>query len=149
MTDNERRALVGIAPIVLIGRLIVLVRRGPEVEEEPNLWTLPCGVLKIGESMEAAIRDRVRTKSGLVVAPLCETLQQSYVGMYDDVGRSERFGNVAFSFLCKVVGGEMRAGPRLVDVQALDIGDVVGEQLRYQRHRWRLEPLVFHGRRLK
>lgn len=119
MTDTEQFAQIGLDPIVVIGNLIVLVQRGPDVEVEPNAWHLPGTRVRVGQSMEGAMVERIRAKTGLTVTPLRETFQQSFVRMYDDPARVRQYGTVAFSFLCRAtVDGAMRAGPRMTDVQA-------------------------------
>ncbi|MEK7073296.1 MAG: NUDIX domain-containing protein [Patescibacteria group bacterium] len=119
MTEQKQQyAYVGVDPIVLFGRLIVLAKRGPDAKTGPGVWHTPGTVVRIGQNMESAMCSRVREKTGLVVRPLCDTMQQSFVRFYDDLQRINEYGDIALSFLSRVVGGEMWPGEHIAEVKA-------------------------------
>lgn len=97
--------------IVADGRAL-LIRRG----QAPLLgeWSLPGGVLECGETLrEAAIREG-REETGLVVEV------GEMLGVYERVIRSEdgrvRYHYVLIDFLCRPVGGELKAGSDAAEV---------------------------------
>jgi 8-oxo-dGTP diphosphatase len=104
--------LVGVGAVIVRDDRVLLIRRG----QAPLLgeWSLPGGVLECGETLrEAAIRE-AREETGLVV----ETVEM--LGVYERVIRSGdgrvRYHYVLIDFLCRPVGGELKAGSDAAEV---------------------------------
>jgi 8-oxo-dGTP diphosphatase len=98
--------LVGVGAVIVRDGRALLIRRG----QPPLLgeWSLPGGILECGETLrEAAIRE-AREETGLVVEV------GEMLGVYERVIRSEdarvRYHYVLIDFLCRAVGGELKAG---------------------------------------
>src|SRR5688572_28657211 len=53
-------------------RLVLIVLRPPDDAELPNVWGLPAGSVRAGESAEEAVVRAGREKLGVVLAPLKE-----------------------------------------------------------------------------
>src|SRR5271166_1406351 len=94
--------LVGVAAIIIEGNRVVLGKRGhaPLAGE----WSIPGGVLEVGETLrEAAVREALE-ETGLQVAPA------DLLGVYDRILRDadERtlYHYVLIDFLCRRVSGE-------------------------------------------
>jgi 8-oxo-dGTP diphosphatase len=94
-------------------RRVLLIRRGtaPLLGE----WSLPGGVLECGESLREAVAREAREETGLLV----ETREM--LGVYEriipgDPGRV-RYHFVLIDFLCRAVGGELKAGSDAADVR--------------------------------
>ena len=68
------------------------------LREDLDLWTLPGGAVERGESPWEAVVREVEEETGL------EVRVERLAGVYWRPGESE----VAFSFVCRVVGGEVR-----------------------------------------
>jgi 8-oxo-dGTP diphosphatase len=85
---------------------VVLVKRGhPPIQGQ---WSIPGGVLELGELVrEAAIRE-AREETGLIVEP------GELLGVFDRVLRHAdgrvQYHYVLVDFLCRPVGGELKAG---------------------------------------
>jgi len=96
--------LVGVGAVVVHEGRVLLVRRGSEPLK--GHWTLPGGLLELGESLvEGAVRE-VREETGLVVEPL------ELVELIDRIHREAsriRYHYVIADYLCRVTGGELRA----------------------------------------
>jgi len=97
--------LVGVGAIIIEGDRVVLVKRGhaPLAGE----WSIPGGVLEVGETLrEAAVRE-VLEETTLEIEPI------SLLGVYDRILRDadERalYHYVLIDFLCRRVSGEPRA----------------------------------------
>jgi 8-oxo-dGTP diphosphatase len=104
--------LVGVGAVIVADRRALLIRRGhaPLLGE----WSLPGGVLECGETLrDAAIRE-AREETGLVVEV------NEMLGVYERVIRSEdgrvRYHYVLIDFLCRPVGGELKAGSDAAEV---------------------------------
>ena len=105
--------LVGVGAIIIEENRVLLVKRGhPPLMGE---WSIPGGVLEIGETLrEAAIREAME-ETGLQVEP------STLLGVFDRVLRDadERilYHYVLIDFLCRRISGEPRAGGDVDDVR--------------------------------
>lgn len=105
--------LVGVGAIVIEGDRVLLVKRAhPPIQGQ---WSIPGGVLEVGELVrEAAVRE-AREETGLIVEP------GELLGVYDrilrDVEKRVQYHYVLIDFLCRRVGGELLAASDAADVQ--------------------------------
>ena len=104
--------LVGVGAIIIEDARIVLVKRGhPPLQAE---WSIPGGVLEVGELVrEAAIRE-AREVTGLIVEP------GELLGVYDRVLRNAeqrvQYHYVLIDFLCRRVAGDLSAASDAAEV---------------------------------
>src|SRR5271168_3168732 len=97
--------LVGVGAIIIEQNRVVLVKRGhPPLAGE---WSIPGGVLEVGETLsQAAVREAFE-ETGLAVEPL------DLLGVFDRILRDadERtlYHYVLIDFLCRRFGGELQA----------------------------------------
>jgi 8-oxo-dGTP diphosphatase len=109
--------LVGVGAVIVDAQhddhRVLLIRRG----QPPLLgeWSLPGGVLECGETLRNAVVREAREETGLVV----ETGEM--LGVYERVihgseGRV-RYHYVLLDFLCRPVGGDLKAGSDAADVR--------------------------------
>jgi 8-oxo-dGTP diphosphatase len=105
--------LVGVGAIIIEGDRVVLVKRAhPPLQAE---WSIPGGVLEVGELVrDAAIRE-AREETGLTVEP------GELLGVYDRVLRNSekrvQYHYVLIDFLCRRVAGELAAASDAADVR--------------------------------
>lgn len=107
-TDGRRyprRPIVGVGAIVVQGDRVLLVERGRQPLK--GTWSLPGGVVEVGEHLKDAIRREVREETGIEVEPLrlVEVFERI---MPDESGRTE-YHYVLIDYLCSVTGGELKA----------------------------------------
>jgi ADP-ribose pyrophosphatase YjhB (NUDIX family) len=102
--EYPQTPLVGIGAVTVHEGRVLLVRRGTEPLK--GHWTLPGGMLEVGETMAEGVVREVREETGLEVEPieLVEILDR----IHRDGGRV-RYHYVIADFLCRVTGGELRA----------------------------------------
>src|ERR1035438_7074176 len=104
--------LVGVGAIIIEDSRVLLVKRAhPPLQAQ---WSIPGGVLEVGELVrEAAIRE-AREETGLIVEPA------DLLGVYDrvlrDVEQRVQYHYVLIDFLCRRVGGELLAASDAVEV---------------------------------
>jgi 8-oxo-dGTP diphosphatase len=98
--------LVGVGAIIIDGDRVALVKRGhPPLQGK---WSIPGGVLEVGETLrQAAIREALE-ETGLTVEP-GELLGVFERVLPDDQGRM-KYHYVLIDFLCRKVSGELAAG---------------------------------------
>jgi ADP-ribose pyrophosphatase YjhB (NUDIX family) len=96
--------LVGVGAVIVEEGRVLLVRRGSEPLK--GHWTLPGGVLEVGETLAAGVAREAREETGLEVEPL------ELVEILDRIhrqGERVHYHYVIADYLCRVTGGELRA----------------------------------------
>lgn len=100
--------LVGVGAVVVDAGRVLLIRRGTEPMK--GRWSLPGGLLELGESLTAGVAREVREETGLEVEPveLIELLDRIHKESGGE-GERVRYHYVIADYLCRVAGGELRA----------------------------------------
>lgn len=114
--EYPENPLVGVGAVVVDAHgndhRVLLIRRG----QPPLLgeWSLPGGVLECGETLREAVVREAREETGLTV----ETGEM--LGVYERVIRGDegrvQYHYVLIDFLCRPVGGDLKAGSDAVAV---------------------------------
>ncbi len=105
--------LVGVGAIIIEDSRVLLVKRAdPPLQAE---WSIPGGVLEVGELVrEAAIRE-AREETGLTVEP------SELLGVYDRILRNPaqrvQYHYVLIDFLCRRVAGDLSAASDAAEVR--------------------------------
>jgi len=105
--------LIGVGAIIIdSGRVLLVKRAHPPIQGQ---WSIPGGVLEIGEMVrEAAIRE-TREETGLIVEP------GELLGVYDRILRDPehrvQYHYVLIDFLCRRIAGETRAASDAAEVR--------------------------------
>jgi 8-oxo-dGTP diphosphatase len=96
--------LVGVGAIVVNKGRVLLVCRGREPLK--GHWTLPGGVLELGESLVDGVKREIAEETGLEVEPieLVEVLDRIH-----REGEKVRYHYVIADYLCRVTGGQLCA----------------------------------------
>jgi ADP-ribose pyrophosphatase YjhB (NUDIX family) len=92
---------------------ILLVERGGAPLK--GYWSIPGGLVETGETLDDAVRREVLEETGLQVQPV-EMLGIFERIMRDAKGRAE-YHYVLMDYICKVVGGTLRAGDDVARVE--------------------------------
>ncbi|WP_263359359.1 NUDIX hydrolase [Acidicapsa ligni] len=122
MTQREYPAtpLVGVGGVVFDfeGR-VLLIRRGTEPRK--GLWSIPGGLVELGESLTDALKREIAEESGLIVEPVAiiEVVDRIYTDESAQGGRV-RFHYVIVDYLCRIVGGEAKAGDDAAEISWAD-----------------------------
>jgi 8-oxo-dGTP diphosphatase len=120
------RPLVGVGAVIFTseGR-VVLVKR----KQEPlaGQWSLPGGMLELGESLEAGLAREMLEETGLHVdvGQVVEVFDRI---LFDDDGRV-RYHFVLVDYLCSVRGGTLASGSDVADVALADPEDLAEYRL--------------------
>lgn len=96
--------LVGVGAVIVQDGRVLLVKRGRDPMK--GHWTLPGGVLEVGESLAEGVAREIREETGLEVEVL------ELVELLDRIHREDgrvRFHYVIADYLCRVTGGELQA----------------------------------------
>jgi 8-oxo-dGTP diphosphatase len=106
------RPIVGVGAVIIDRGRVLLVKRG----SPPMLgqWTIPGGVVELGETLRSAAEREAQEETGLTVhvGEVIEVIDRILPG---DDGRTQ-FHYVLVDFLCSVVQGEANAGSDAAEV---------------------------------
>jgi len=111
--DYPDRPIVGVGAVIIRENRVILVKRAsPPLQGE---WSLPGGVVELGETLRAAAEREAREETGLIVkaGEVVEVLDRIIPG---DRG-APQYHYVLIDFVCTVQGGELLAGGDAADVR--------------------------------
>jgi ADP-ribose pyrophosphatase YjhB (NUDIX family) len=100
--------LMGVGAVIVDEGRVLLARRGTEPLK--GHWSLPGGLLELGESLFEGVVREVREETGLTVEPLelVELLDRIHRQNEGQHGRV-RYHYVIADYLCRVAGGALQA----------------------------------------
>ncbi len=105
--------LVGVGAIISQDNQVILVRRGKEPSKGD--WSIPGGLVDLGETLRDAVIREALEETGLEVEPteLVEVAERIF---RDDLGRV-KYHYVLADFLCRVRKGNLVAGSDALDAR--------------------------------
>ena len=116
MSNNRQypaHPLLGVGAIIFRDDCVLLVERGKEPLK--GWWSLPGGLLEVGELLVDGVRREVLEETGLEVQPLgaIEIFERI---MHDQAGALE-YHYVLVDYVCRATGGTLRAGDDASEVE--------------------------------
>ena len=116
--EYPERPLAGVGGVVLDGDKVLLVRRGREPLR--GEWSLPGGLVELGETLTEALRREIHEETCLDVrvGPIVEVLDRI---LPDERGRVQ-FHYVLVDYLCRVEGGRLAAASDVSEVRWVERG---------------------------
>ena len=101
--EYPERPLVGVGAVIVEAGRVVLVRRA--AEPMAGQWSIPGGLLELGETLRAGAAREALEETGLQVEPgeVLEVLDR----IVPDANGKPRFHYVLIDFLCRARGGAL------------------------------------------
>ena len=98
--------MLGVGALIFDAGRVLLVERG----HEPLMgwWSLPGGAVETGERLREAIQREVMEETNLVVEPL--EVVEIFERLMKDAGHRTEYHYVLIDYLCRITGGDLRAG---------------------------------------
>ncbi len=119
MREYPTQPVVGVGAVIIRDGKILLVKRG----NEPNkyMWSIPGGIVKVGESLIEALKREVEEEVGLKV----EVGDVACVSeeIVEENGKI-RFHYVIIDFFADVVGGNLKPNSDALDAKWVPLNDV-------------------------
>ncbi|MCC7179823.1 MAG: NUDIX hydrolase [Acidobacteria bacterium] len=112
--------VVGVGGVVVRDGRALIVRRAHEPRK--GEWSLPGGVVELGEHLTDAVRREILEETGLSVevGPIVETFDR----VHHDADGRVRFHFVIVDFLCRAAAGEPVAGTDADDLAWVTAGEL-------------------------
>lgn len=110
---------VGVGAVILDGERVLLARRGRPPGQ--GKWSIPGGLVDLGERIEDALVREVEEESGLRVRLL------GLCGVIDRVIREQdvvRYHYVIIDYVAESVAGRLQAGSDVAEVRWVDVNDL-------------------------
>ncbi len=123
--DYPERPIVGVGAVIVRDGRVVLVRRGNEPRQ--GEWSIPGGVLEIGETLRQCATREAREETGLEVE--AGAVLDVFDSIHPDPAGRTRYHFVIVDFLCRVISGELRPGGDVLDARWVTVGDLESFQL--------------------
>ncbi|RZN56222.1 MAG: hypothetical protein DSO09_06190 [Candidatus Methanomethylicota archaeon] len=120
MREYHDHPLIGAGILAIENGKVLLIKRG----NEPNkgLWSIPGGLVKLGESPEEAAIREFKEETGL------NAIIEKLLGIFNIVIKDNegkiKYHYIVVDYLGKVVGGELKPGSDVLDAKWFDISEL-------------------------
>jgi ADP-ribose pyrophosphatase YjhB (NUDIX family) len=111
--EYPERPLLGVGGVVIQNGHALLVRRATEPLK--GEWSIPGGLVELGEKLVDAVKREVLEETGLTVEP-GEVLELFDSIWRDGEGRCQ-YHYVLVDYLCRVIGGQLLAATDVSDAR--------------------------------
>lgn len=111
---------IGVGIILLLNGKLVLVKRAREPAK--GLWTLPGGLIELGETAREAAKREAREELGLNIE-IDQVLDVVDYIEKDEQGRV-RIHYVLIDFLAYAISGKLQPGSDALEIKTIDAGDL-------------------------
>jgi ADP-ribose pyrophosphatase YjhB (NUDIX family) len=107
------RPIVGVGGVIIHDGRALIVQRAHEPRK--GEWTVPGGVLEIGETLRSGTEREVLEETGLVVkaGPVIDVFEN----IWPDAEGKMQYHYVLVDFLCELISGELKAETDVSDAR--------------------------------
>jgi ADP-ribose pyrophosphatase YjhB (NUDIX family) len=104
--------LVGVGGVVIHRNRVLLIRRGGEPLK--GEWSIPGGLIEVGEELADGVRRELKEETGLDVEPLA--ILETFDRIFREGGRV-RYHFVIVDYVCKLKGGRLRPASDVLEAR--------------------------------
>jgi 8-oxo-dGTP diphosphatase len=127
--EYPNRPIIGVGGVVVQNSQVLLARRGTEPMK--GQWSIPGGMLEVGESLKHGVKRELAEETGLEVAVLdlievCERIIPAPPGASRQV---PHYHYVILDYLCVSVGGNLRPGGDITEMALIQEEDFASYNL--------------------
>lgn len=124
--EYPERPLLGVGGVVLQNGHVLLVKRASEPLK--GEWSIPGGLVELGEKLLDAVRREVLEETGLAVEP--GEVLELFDSIWKDADGRCQYHYVLVDYLCHVTGGDLHAATDASEVRWVTENEVVNFGLR-------------------
>lgn len=124
--DYPDRPIIGVGAVIASQGRVLLVRRATEPLK--GEWSVPGGVLELGEKLHDGVRREVWEETGLKVEP--QQVLEVFDSIFNDQQGRTQYHYVLIDYLCMVTSGEASAGSDVSEVRWVTEDEIVALELR-------------------
>ena len=107
------RPILGVGAIVIESGRVLLVERGREPLK--GYWSIPGGVVEVGEKLLDGVRREALEETGLQVDPV--RVVEIFERIMPDAAGVAEYHYVLIDYFCRVAGGALQAGDDVSEVR--------------------------------
>jgi 8-oxo-dGTP diphosphatase len=110
--EYPRHPIVGVGGVVIQGNRVLLIRRGRKPLK--GEWSIPGGMLELGESLKDGVKREVLEETGLKVRPI------EVLTVFDRIqknGELIQYHYVIVDYVCRPTGGLLKSGSDVLDAR--------------------------------
>jgi ADP-ribose pyrophosphatase YjhB (NUDIX family) len=110
--EYPKQPLVGVGGVVIHRSRVLLIRRGGEPLK--GEWSIPGGLIEVGEELADGVRRELKEETGLDVEPL------AIIETFDRIfrqGRRVRYHFVIVDYVCRLKRGRLRPASDVVEAR--------------------------------
>jgi ADP-ribose pyrophosphatase YjhB (NUDIX family) len=111
--DYPERPIIGVGAVIVEGGRVLLVRR--DTEPLRGEWSVPGGMLELGEKLRDGVRREALEETGVKVEP--GEVLDVFDSIFTDALGKTQYHYVLIDYLCRVISGEAQAGSDVSDVR--------------------------------
>jgi 8-oxo-dGTP diphosphatase len=124
--DYPDRPIVGVGAVIIRDQRAVIVRRGGE--PLAGEWSVPGGVVELGETLRQAAEREALEETGLKVR--AGQVLEVFDSIVPDASGRTQYHYVLVDFLCERLDGELHAGSDAADARWVTLADIPQLSLR-------------------
>ena len=112
LREYPKQPLVGVGGVVIFRERVLLIRRGSEPLK--GEWSIPGGMLELGEELTDGVRRELKEETGLDVEP------RSCILVFDRImreGNRVKYHYVIVDYLCRRIRGRVQPGSDVIDAR--------------------------------
>jgi 8-oxo-dGTP diphosphatase len=115
--DYPEHPIIGVGAVIVQNGRVLLVRR--DTEPLRGEWSVPGGMLELGEKLRDGVRREVQEETGIDVetGDVLDVFDSIFT---DTLGRTQ-YHYVLIDYLCRPLGGEPRAGSDVSDARWVSV----------------------------
>jgi len=134
--------LAGVGGVVIHRNRVLLIRRGGEPLK--GEWSIPGGLIEVGEELADAVRRELKEETGLDVEPLA--VLETFDRIFRD-GAKVRYHFVIVDFVCRLKGGRLRPTSDVLEARWVRREDLPRYKLTAKATSIALQALDYFARR--
>jgi len=124
--DYPEHPIIGVGAVIVLGECALLVRRATEPLKDE--WSVPGGVLELGEKLRVGAAREALEETGLTVE-VGEVLDV-FDSIFPDADGRTQYHFVLIDFLCRPIAGEAKEGSDVNEVRWVKKDELAALNLR-------------------